>query len=109
MYHRQSFRLGRVLSIQGRSNHQASRFEFNLLTGNYSGADVAFHFNPRFDQREAIRNACAGGAWGSEEKQGGFPLHPGQPFDIQIICFPEHYQVRTRNPSAIPCRSCLCI
>ena len=86
-----------MLSIQGRSNNQASRFEFNLLTGNYSGADVAFHFNPRFDQREAVRNACSGGAWGPEEKQGGFPLQPGQPFDIQIICFPEHYQVRAKK------------
>ncbi|CAF3420188.1 unnamed protein product [Rotaria sp. Silwood1] len=84
---------GRVINITGRANNNASRFEFNLLTGNYNGADVAFHFNPRFDQREAVRNSCQGGGWGAEEKQGGFPLQPGQQFDIQIICFPEHYQV----------------
>ena len=87
--------LGRVINIQGRSNNNASRFEINLLTSTYGGGDVAFHFNPRFDQREAVRNSCHGGGWGAEEKQGGFPLQPGQPFDIQIICFPEHYQVRT--------------
>jgi len=84
---------GRVITISGRVSNNASRFEFNLLTGNYNGADVAFHFNPRFDQREAVRNSCQGGAWGPEEKQGGFPLQPGQQFEIQIICFPEHYQV----------------
>jgi len=84
---------GRVITIVGRVNNNASRFEFNLLTGNHNGADVAFHFNPRFDQREAIRNSCQGGGWGTEEKQGGFPLQPGQQFEIQIICFPEHYQV----------------
>ncbi|CAF3500587.1 unnamed protein product [Rotaria sp. Silwood1] len=84
---------GRVLYISGRSNNNASRFEFNLLTSTYPGADVAFHFNPRFDEREAVRNSCQGGGWGMEEKQGGFPLQPGQPFEIQIICFPEHYQV----------------
>ena len=86
--------VGRVLYINGRSNNNASRFEFNLMNGTYDGADVAFHFNPRFDQREAIRNACQGGGWGAEEKQGGFPLQPGQDFEIQIVCFPEHYQVR---------------
>ena len=85
--------LGRVLYINGRSNNNASRFEFNLLTSAHHGGDVAFHFNPRFDQREAIRNSCQGGGWGAEEKQGGFPLQPGQEFEIQIICFPEHYQV----------------
>ncbi|CAF1110192.1 unnamed protein product [Adineta steineri] len=84
---------GRVITITGQSAQNASRFEFNLLAGNYNGADVVFHFNPRFDQREAIRSSCQGGGWGAEEKQGGFPLHPGQQFEIQIVCFPEHYQV----------------
>ena len=85
--------LGRVITVSGRSNNNASRFEFNLLAGQHNGADVIFHFNPRFDQREAVRNSCQGGGWGQEEKQGGFPLQPGQQFEIQIICFPEHYQV----------------
>jgi len=88
---------GRVVTINGRSNNNASRFEFNLLTGNYNGADVAFHFNPRFDQHEAVRNSCQGGGWGNEEKQGGFPLYPGQEFEIQIICFHEHYQVNVNG------------
>jgi len=84
---------GRVIYIDGRSNNNASRFEFNLLTGTNPGADVAFHFNPRFDQRESVRNSCQGGGWGAEEKDGGFPLVAGEQFEIQLICFPEHYQV----------------
>jgi len=84
---------GRVLYINGRSNNNASRFEFNLLAGTEEGADVVFHFNPRFDQRESVRNSCQDGAWGPEEKQGGFPLRSGEEFEIQIICFEEHYQV----------------
>lgn len=85
--------LGRVIYINGRSANDAARFEINLLTGTHSGADVAFHFNPRFDQREGIRNSSQGGGWGAEEKQGGFPLLPGQEFEIQIVCYPEYYQV----------------
>jgi len=84
---------GRVLYIDGRADDNASRFEFNLLTDTYNGADVAFHFNPRFNQNEAVRNSCQGGAWGAEEKQGGFPLQSGQDFEIQIVCYPEYYQV----------------
>jgi len=88
---------GRVLYIDGRSNDHASRFEFNLLTGVDPGADVAFHFNPRFDQRESVRNSCQGGGWGAEEKDGGFPLEAGEEFEIQIICFPEYYQVNANG------------
>jgi len=88
---------GRVLTINGRVHQSASRFEFNLLTGTYQGADVAFHFNPRFDQQSAVRNSCQGGGWANEEKEGGFPLRPGQDFEIQIVCFPEHYQVNVNN------------
>ncbi len=83
--------------INGRSNDYASRFEFNLLTSTHDGADVAFHFNPRFDQRQAVRNSCQGGGWGPEEKEGGFPLEAGEAFEIQIICFPECYQARRTN------------
>lgn len=82
-----------MITINGQVHGNASRFEFNLLTGAYNGADVAFHFNPRFDQHVAVRNTCQGGSWGHEEREGGFPLHPGQPFQIQIICYPDHYQV----------------
>jgi len=88
---------GRVILFFVQLNLGDSRFEFNLLTGMYDGADVAFHFNPRFDQREAVRNHCQGGGWGPEEKLGGFPLQQGQQFQIQIICYPEHYQVNSNG------------
>ena len=84
-----------MITLTGRVNNNASRFEFNLLAGNHEGSDVVFHFNPRFDQREAVRNSCQSGGWGAEEKQGGFPLQHGQPFEIQIVCFQEHYQVNS--------------
>jgi len=83
---------GRIINIQGRPNSHGSRFEFNLLSGPYDGSDVILHFNPRFDQHAVVRNSCQGGGWGGEEREGGFPFQPNQPFDIQLICYPEHYQ-----------------
>jgi hypothetical protein len=85
-------KLGRVLYIIGSINYIASRFEFNLLTGNHPGADVAF-IHPRFDQNEAVVIHVR---WwlGCRRKQGD-SIQAGQQFEIQIICFPEHYQVKT--------------
>jgi len=84
---------GRVIQISGVPTNQ-SRFEFNLLSG-YN--DIAFHFNPRFDSRTAVRNSSQGGNWANEETGGGFPFQAGQPFEMQIICFEQYYQVIVNN------------
>ncbi|CAF4414393.1 unnamed protein product, partial [Didymodactylos carnosus] len=82
---------GRTIQVDGQSTGQ--RMEINLLNGSHDGADVALHLNPRFDSREVIRNSCIHGGWASEEKSGGFPFTSGGPFSIQIVCYPQHYQI----------------
>jgi len=82
---------GRTIQIEGRPTGQ--RMEINLLSGPHDGADVVLHFNPRFDQREIVRNSCQHGGWGAEEKHGHFPLQSGVPFHVQIVCYPQHYQI----------------
>lgn len=51
------------------------------------GGDVAFHFNPRFNDggRQAIvRNSFINQKWGPEERQlESFPFAPGQPFEVR--------------------------
>lgn len=66
------------------------RFHINLK----KDADVAFHFNPRFDQNSIVRNTLVNGCWGAEERHAnGFPFAPGKMFDIKILCESDCYKV----------------
>lgn len=53
------------------------------------GKDIAFHFNPRFDEwgkKVIVRNTLVGGQWGTEERDcPGFPFVPEQPFEVRIV------------------------
>uniref|UniRef100_A0A2K5XYP3 Galectin n=1 Tax=Mandrillus leucophaeus TaxID=9568 RepID=A0A2K5XYP3_MANLE len=69
---------GTVLSSSG------SRFAVNFQTG-FSGNDIAFHFNPRFeDGGYVVCNTRQNGSWGPEERKMHMPLQKGMPFDL---CF----------------------
>jgi len=51
-----------------------------------SGASINFesnlyHFNPRSNERQVVRNAHFG-AWGTEERHGGWPFKVGQEFTV---------------------------
>lgn len=47
------------------------------------GADVVFHFNPRFSEQTIVRNSNLSGYWGPEEREGGFPFIQGRQFEVQ--------------------------
>lgn len=51
--------------------------------------DIAFHFNPRFNERGKkviIRNSCIGEKWGKEERElQHFPFVPGQNFEVRQL------------------------
>ena len=56
--------------------------------------NIAFHFNPRFDEQVVVRNTKKGGVWGSEERQQPyFPFRHGQEFKMVIFSDPEKFQV----------------
>lgn len=60
------------------------RFSINLA----KNKDIAFHFNPRFDElgiKVIVRNSMINSMWGAEEKAApSFPFAPGQPFEVSI-------------------------
>ncbi|KAG7464345.1 galectin-5-like isoform X2 [Solea senegalensis] len=63
----------------------------------YAGEDVAFHFNPRFNERGQkviVRNSCIRGKWGAEERElANFPFSPGQSFEMKILCTNGEFKV----------------
>jgi hypothetical protein len=67
----------------------------NFAVGQSLEADVAFHFNPRFDGWDkVVFNSRQGGQWGSEEKKRSMPFSKGKPFELVFMVQAEHYKVR---------------
>lgn len=73
--------------IDGLCLPNALRFSLNLYIGNHETSDIAFHFNPRFDQKYCARNCRFQSKWGPEEGQNnmGFPFQRGQPFHLEVF------------------------
>ena len=73
------------------------RFDINLCYHNSHKRDIAFHFNPRFNENAVVRNSMAGFTWGKEERrQPNFPFKKGEHFDIMIMVHSDKYVVGTR-------------
>lgn len=60
-----------------------NRFALDFKRGN----DVAFHFNPRFNEdnkRVIVCNSRLNNNWGQEERQMVFPFESGKPFKVSF-------------------------
>ncbi|KAK3767710.1 hypothetical protein RRG08_019587 [Elysia crispata] len=76
---------GMEMVISGTPKPTADKFSINLCSAQtVDQGDVAFHFNPRFNQGCVVRNHKQGRGWGAEETAGGLPLQRGRPFTLQI-------------------------
>uniref|UniRef100_A0A7N5JA91 Galectin n=1 Tax=Ailuropoda melanoleuca TaxID=9646 RepID=A0A7N5JA91_AILME len=61
-----------------------TRFAVNFHSG-YSDNDIAFHFNPRFEEGGyVVCNTKQNGSWGPEERKMHMPFQMGNPFEL---CF----------------------
>uniref|UniRef100_A0A8C6D335 Galectin n=1 Tax=Moschus moschiferus TaxID=68415 RepID=A0A8C6D335_MOSMO len=61
-----------------------NRFAVNLQTG-YNDNDIAFHFNPRFEEGGyVVCNTKQRGSWGPEERKMQMPFQRGSSFEL---CF----------------------
>ena len=70
-----------------------TRFHVNFAVGQDDGADVAFHFNPRFDGWDkVVFNTMQSGRWGKEEEKS-MPFQKGKHFELVFMVMPEHYKV----------------
>ncbi|XP_040832560.1 galectin-4 [Ochotona curzoniae] len=86
--------VGMSVYIQGMASEHMRRFFVNFVMGQDPGADVAFHFNPRFDGWDkVVFNSQQGGKWGSEERKLSMPFSKGKPFELLFTVTAEHYKV----------------
>lgn len=67
----------------------------NLQTGCVTQPrdDVAFHLSVRNNEHAIVRNHMVNQVWGTEERFGGMPLHPGQHFDLLILAEATAFKV----------------
>ncbi|KAG8587323.1 hypothetical protein GDO81_005636 [Engystomops pustulosus] len=87
----------KVIVIRGAAGaHHPKRFHINLRFG----GEIAFHFNPRFDENTIVRNSHLNNSWGKEERQmpsGGMCFAPGHSFVIEIVCEHQHFRVNVNG------------
>ena len=80
---------------QGYSPPCPARFFVNFEVGQGQGADVAFHFNPRFDGWDkVVLNSKQNGSWGQEERKMSMPFRKGAAFELVFMVMTEHFKVR---------------
>uniref|UniRef100_A0A3P8RP07 Galectin n=1 Tax=Amphiprion percula TaxID=161767 RepID=A0A3P8RP07_AMPPE len=87
-----------LITIAGTVKPGADKFTLDFLT---SSGDLAFHFNPRFNEqgkKVIVRNTLIGQKWGKEERElSRFPFVQGQSFEIKILCTNTEFKVAVNN------------
>ncbi|XP_036197224.1 galectin-9-like isoform X1 [Myotis myotis] len=85
---------GLQITVNGTALHACgTRFAVNFQTG-FSDNDIAFHFNPRFEEGGyVVCNTKQKGRWGPEERKMSMPLQMGIPFEIRFLVQSSGFQV----------------
>eukprot|EP00992_Anisonema_acinus_P002335 TRINITY_DN10618_c0_g1_i2.p1 TRINITY_DN10618_c0_g1~~TRINITY_DN10618_c0_g1_i2.p1 ORF type:complete len:474 (-),score=115.81 TRINITY_DN10618_c0_g1_i2:75-1496(-) len=79
-------RIGQSLRLTGQWDNQA----INLRD---AAGNILFHFNPRPEEGAVVRNSQLDGAWGAEERDGGWPFRADTAATIEIERIPSGYAV----------------
>ncbi|KAL4647211.1 galectin-9 [Arapaima gigas] len=90
---------GKVITVAGQVLNKASRFHVNLQCGSMQGADVALHFNPRFDSLPGyvVANTYQNSKWGTEERKYEAPFPLGSSFTLTITVNRDAFTVVTNG------------
>ncbi|XP_070705090.1 galectin-8-like [Pempheris klunzingeri] len=87
---------GEMLLIQGSVPSDADRFQVDLACGGSvkPRADVAFHFNPRFQRKMCVVcNSLQKERWGREEILHQMPFAAGAPFELIVLVLKDKFKV----------------
>ncbi|XP_068963295.1 galectin-3-like [Petaurus breviceps papuanus] len=85
-----------LITIMGTTKPNANKITIDFKKGN----DVAFHFNPCFNEdnrRVIVCNSKFNDSWGKEERHLVFPFEAGKPFKIQILIEIDHFKVAVND------------
>uniref|UniRef100_U3IEW1 Galectin n=1 Tax=Anas platyrhynchos platyrhynchos TaxID=8840 RepID=U3IEW1_ANAPP len=86
-----------LITITGTVKPNPTRFSLDFKRGE----DVAFHFNPRFNEdnrRVIVCNSKFHNNWGKEDRSAPrFPFEPGTPFKLQILCEGDHFKIAVND------------
>ncbi|XP_056150279.1 galectin-8 isoform X2 [Lampris incognitus] len=87
---------GEMVIVQGSVPSDADRFQIDLTCGSSvkPRADVAFHFNPRFQRSPYIVcNTLEKERWGKEEIHREMPFTPGASFEVIVMVQKDMFKV----------------
>lgn len=92
---------GCVFVLTGEVPKSATRFEVNLQCDSADDADIALHYNPRWDDTDPvlILNSREDEKWGSvvRVKEDLLALHPGSHFDLLILFQDDMFRIFTNS------------
>ncbi|KAF5896901.1 uncharacterized protein DAT39_013384, partial [Clarias magur] len=86
------FKNDMVLFLQGVILPDADRFVINFKSGNRANSNIAFHYNPRLNDRTAL-NTFKDRSWGTEEFISSVPFTKGGAFIILVAVTSAGYEV----------------
>ncbi|XP_059574202.1 galectin-7-like [Alligator mississippiensis] len=79
--------------IQGSVPNDCQRFAVNFSCGEEPNCNIAFHFNPRFDQNSVVFNSFQNHSWQCEQVMEGNPFKHGASFLLEFYITDQHFEV----------------
>lgn len=92
-------RIGTQIIVEGHvPTWWTHRFDINLVVGHnpthdhVRHADVALHFNPRFDEGDVVLNSRTGGRWLTEQREH-LPIRKGHDFELVVTVEESYFRI----------------
>ncbi|KAL7848331.1 hypothetical protein AOLI_G00230490 [Acnodon oligacanthus] len=86
---------GKTITVTGRVLAGAERFHVNFECGAMGSADIALHFNPRYNRNSGfvVCNTLQNSSWGTEERSRQMPLPRGSNFILTFLVNRDSYTI----------------